>query len=111
MTEKVFITELKSFKAKAPKVGGIGYVEYCLWVDSKGRLYVEILENEERGTFTDLVYPVAKYAEFSNSPYAIKISDAFSVKNMKETKSVNNNDAGFLKAILLHLLPEQKESK
>ena len=111
MTEKVFITELKSFKAKAPKVGGIGYVEYCLWVDSKGRLYVEILENEERGTFTDLVYPVAKYAEFRNSENAIKLTDAFSVKNMKETRSINSNDAGFLKGVLRDLLPEQKESK
>lgn len=39
------------YRNKALKVSGKGHIEYCLKVDSDSKLYIEILNNSESGTY------------------------------------------------------------
>ena len=105
------IKKIKSYIAKARKVSGIGEVEYCLWVDDLGRLYVELVNNEESGTYTPLVYRIADYVDSYKNEAALKIKKTYNAETGKIVGSDNSNDAGFLKAALLDLLPYETEDK
>ena len=87
---------------EAPKIGGVGTLEYQLWVDDGGSLYVQIKENLDGGTFPRCRFPVAKYALGRNNndlgPLIGLDSDG------KELAVRNNNGDRFLRAVLRHLL-------
>lgn len=88
----------------APKLGGSGTLTYQLWVDGSGSLYVQFKENSNGGTFSPLLFPVAKYAQQPNSAQSIGKPVGLDLAGKTERTSTNNNDGAFLKAVLLHLL-------
>ena len=89
---------------EALKLGGAGAIKYQLWVDSGGSLYVQVEENAAVGTFSPLLFPVAKYAPERNSAQSIGYPVGLDLAGKAERASANNNDGAFLKAALRHLL-------
>jgi hypothetical protein len=89
---------------EAPKLRGDGMLTYQLWVDDCGSLYVQVEANAAAGKFSALVYPVTKYAAQRNSNQSIGKPVGFDLEGGAERTSENNDDGGFLKAVLRHLL-------
>jgi hypothetical protein len=87
---------------EAPKIGGVGTLEYQLWVDDGGILYVQITKNSDGGTFPRCRFLAAKYAPKRNSN---DLGPLVGVDlNGKEQKVGDNDGDGFLRAVLRHLL-------
>lgn len=87
---------------EAPKIGRGGTLEYQLWVDDVGGLYVQITKNSDGGSFPRCRFLVAKYAQARNS------NDLGQLIGLdmdgKSQEVVDNNGDGFLRAVLRHLL-------
>jgi len=91
--------QIPSFSATA------GNIQYLLWVDGNGELYVQF-NNMNPGTCSsNLLFSVSKYASQRNSTASIGLPDGFDLSNNCSATSKNNNDGGFLKTVLCHLLP------
>ncbi len=101
--------KIENFTAKARKVKGEGVIEYCLWVDGVGNLYVQFEDNETNtrvpGTFTGLLFPVARYANLRNLVEAIHEPTGYDIATERWETANGRNNPGFLKAVLQHLLP------
>lgn len=97
----------------APKLRGEGRLAYQLWQDQYHGLYVQILRNNEQpnteqlGTFSCLLFPVADCWQQKDTPISFPYRVCLETKLVK--KSINNNDGGFLRAVLLTFLPEMVE--
>lgn len=89
-------------KCVAPKIGGSGKLEYQLWMDGNGQLYVQITKNSDGGSFPRCYFLVAKYAlGRKNNDLGKLIGIDLEEKEIE----VKDNDAdGFLRAVLRHLL-------
>ncbi|RME60279.1 hypothetical protein D6779_02500 [Candidatus Parcubacteria bacterium] len=95
------------WQGKAQKLRGNGELEYRLLVDEGGQLYVQITGNSEGGTFSgDMAFSVAEFINFvgSNRDPEEK-PKGIVIENGDEKESENENDKGFLKAIVNQLLP------
>lgn len=90
---------------EAPKLGGVGKLKYQLWVDSCGNIFVQIVENPEKGTFSKWRFPVAKYASACNGTKSLGPLVGFDEEGKEQNQEgINSNDDAFLKAVLRHLL-------
>ena len=90
----------------APKISGLGHIEYCLWIDKNGNLYIQIIENEASGTFSKLLFSVSQCQEKRKCTKSLGSLEAFDIESC-QFKTVNdNNNGAFLKAILNNLLPD-----
>lgn len=87
---------------EAPKIGGIGTLEYQLWVDDAGSFYVQITKNSDGGSFSRCCFPVAKYAPERNSNDLGQLGGLD--LDWKEQKVEGGNNDGFLRAVLRHLV-------
>jgi hypothetical protein len=90
----------------ASKLSETGSVEYCLWVDSVGSLYFQIIGNEASGTFSNYLFSVSKYQSERASTKALGNLDAYNIELKKHEIVKDNNNGAFLKAVLRNLLPE-----
>jgi hypothetical protein len=87
----------------APKLGGIGALEYQLWVDDGGSLYVGMIKNSDEGTFPSDLFSVARYAALRHGTDLGQLVGVDS--NGKEREATRNiNTDAFLRAVLRHLL-------
>lgn len=87
---------------EAPKIGGVGTLEYKLWVDDDGWLYVQIIKNSDGGSFPQYCFPVAKYApgrNRNNLGQLVGLDLDWNEQNVED-----NNGDGFVRAVLRHLL-------
>ncbi len=100
-----FMKKIESFTGKAKKLIGPGHIEYCLWVDEGGGLYVQMLHNDASGTFSNLAFPVSRYANNRNLSESLSNLEAFELDSKKSTTVLDNNNGAFLKAVLRDLLP------
>lgn len=89
----------------APKLANTGSIKYQLWVDDLGSLYVQLTDNNNSGTFSELLFSVSKYASKRNTSESISQPTGYDLADKSLKTSSNNNDGAFLKAVLLHLLP------
>ena len=100
--------KIENFVAQAKKISGEGTIQYCLWVDECGNLYVQFEINNTNtttpGTFKDLLYSVSQYASFQNSNNAIPNPTGYDINTKTYRISENTNDPGFLKAVLHDLI-------
>ena len=97
--------KIDGFVGIAPKIKS-GEVEYCLWSDSGGALYIQITKNitktDHPGTHSSLLFRISDYL----SPATISTNmDGFNPKTFAKETSKNKDDAGFVKAILKHFFP------
>lgn len=95
------------YVGSAKKLKGDGLLKYCLWIDDKGSLYVQLIENEKAGTYSDIIFSVSKYLPIRNSNQEINVSEGYDTKAQKIVSRPNNNNGAFLKAVLKTLLPEE----
>lgn len=98
--------KIESCVVSAPKLSNNGSIKYCMWVDDTGSLYVQMVENEESGTFSNLLFSVSKYQSKRRSDKAIGTLEAYDIKNNTIVVVNDNNNGAFLKAVLIHLLPK-----
>lgn len=90
----------------AQKIRGNGLIKYHLWIDKTGELYVQILENEESGTFSKFLFSVSKYAGNHKNDKAIDNLEGYDIEENTFTTVKDNNNSGFLKAALRNILPD-----
>jgi hypothetical protein len=97
--------KIEGFIALAPKIKS-GEIEYCLWTDHDGALYVQIIKNvtetKTPGTHSNLLFRVSDYLNAETTPSILR---GFNPETLTEETSRDNNDAGFVKAVLKHLFP------
>ena len=97
--------KIEGFSATAPKIKS-GKLEYCLWTDHDGALHVQIIQNitetEHPGTHSNLLFRVSDYLNPATTPLEMV---GFNPETFSKATSNNNDDAGFVKAILRHLCP------
>lgn len=99
--------QIQSAIAEAPKLEGGGKLQYRLWVDGEGYLYVQIEDNAAAGTFSGLLFSVSNYASVRKNTESIGQPLGYDLVEGKERISANTNDGAFLKAVLRHLLPSE----
>ena len=97
--------KIEGFVATAPKIKS-GMIEYCLWTDANGALYVQILRNIVKttnpGTHSNLLFRVFDYLNVETSPSEMH---GYNPETYVKECSKDNNDFRFLKAAIKHLLP------
>jgi len=98
--------QIQSAIAEAPKLEGSGKLKYLIWVDGEGNLYVQIEDNAAAGTFSEMLFPVSKYASVRKNTESIGQPVGYDLAKSEQRVSANTNDGAFLKAVLCHLLPE-----
>ena len=89
-------------KNEAQKIGGVGTLEYQLWVDDSGSLYVQITKNSDGGSFPQWRFPVAKYAP-GRKGNDLGLLVGLDLAGKEQGVGDNNGD-GFLRAVLRHLV-------
>lgn len=101
--------KIENHIGSAQKLSCTGNINYCLWVDETGDLYVQMTENDgESGTFSKNLFSVSKYHHIRTSDDDIRDLESFNYEK-QITETVNNkNNKGFLKAVLMHLLPNNE---
>lgn len=97
--------KIEGFVGIAPKIKS-GEVEYCLWSDPDGALYIQIIRNiiktDHPGTHSILLFRISDYLNpAATSPEMV----GFNPETFAKETSKNKDDAGFVKAILKHLFP------
>lgn len=97
--------KIENFVILAPKLNSAGSIKYCLWVDETGNLYVQMIENEGSGTFSNHLFSVSKYQSKRRNAKALGSLEAFNIENNTVENVNDNNNGAFLKAVLRHLLP------
>jgi len=96
--------KIVSYIGVAPKLSGIGSIEYCLWIDEQGRLYVQFVKNEASGTFSNFAFSVSKYESLRDSEKPLNQLEGHDVESGVCKMTDDNNNGAFLKAALRHLL-------
>ncbi|GEM_PF-3288166 len=89
----------------AQKLRKAGNIKYCLWVDTSGNLYVQMIENEASGTFSKYLFSVSKYESQRTSTKVLGSMQAYNIDTGATENVDGNNNGAFLKAVLIHLLP------
>ena len=100
--------KIEGCEFSAPKLSKTGSIKYCLWVNFEGSLYVQMIENEASGTFSEYLFSVAKYQSERTSTKALGSIEAYNIESGKSEIVDDNNNGGFLKAVLVHLLPSEE---
>ncbi|ELM3717329.1 hypothetical protein RYR53_000317 [Aeromonas hydrophila] len=101
--------KIENFQGKAPKIKDGGHIQYHLWIDDSGALYVQMFENDidtpTPGTFDALLFPVSQYMNSRCSEGKMSVSQGYNISTCAFQNINNNNTSAFLKAVLRHLLP------
>jgi len=92
------------FLGIAPKLNRRGFISYRVSLDDAGNQYVQFVRNDKKGTFSDIIYSVKKYAPLRHSSSSIGFPQGYSLACTGLVESKNTNDGGFLKAVLRHHL-------
>ena len=95
--------KIDNFLGHAKKLRGEDYIDYFLWVDGCGSLYVQICHNDKTGTFSKLLFAVSQYAAAykTNASIGHPVGYNLVAKNWEASK---NDNSAFLKAVLRDLL-------
>lgn len=96
--------KLENFEGVATKLQRGGTIRYAAWVDDNGALYVQMLDNEQAGTFSNHAIPVASYASVRHSESKVGEMVAYSFESKQFEVIADNNNGAFIKAILRDLL-------
>lgn len=96
---------IENYIGHAKKIQGVGDVDYYLWIDNNGDLFVQSCGNEMSGTYSNLLFSVSQHAAKRNSDAAIRHPTGYNLTDSNFKNSDNNNDDAFLKAVLRDLLP------
>lgn len=102
--------QLENHTGLAPKIRGDGNLEYALWVDENGALFIQILNNimeaSKPGSHTKLLIRVSDYLDerYGTGNYASILG--INPETLANEKETDRNNSGFIKAVLRHLFPK-----
>lgn len=88
----------------AQKVSGDGEIEYDLWVNRKGELFIQVVGNDYSGDFSDCAFSVVDYEELRDSIAKLGTLEGRTIEDDTKIILKNTNNGGFLKAALRDLL-------
>jgi hypothetical protein len=91
---------------KARKLAGEGWLHYEVLVDQNGKRYVQIVGNDEDGSFSRLLFSVDSYGPLRTQPATLKELQGLDPHTGKMEPVSDNNVGGFLKAVLKNLLDD-----
>lgn len=76
-----------------------------LWINKNGQLFVQITENSNTGTFSNLLFPVSDnmLSSITDQAASKKLS-GYNLETGEFQLSQDNNVSGFLRAAFAHLL-------
>ncbi len=102
--------KIETFTAVAPKLkSGKLELEYCLWTNTDGALYVQIVRNltntASPGTHSNLLFRVSDYLNGRNTENASQEMRGINPETFSEETPRDNNNTEFVKAVLRHLFP------
>jgi hypothetical protein len=86
----------------AQKIGGVGTLEYQLWVDADAGFYAQITKNSDGGSFPKCRFSVVRYASGRNSNSLGRLV-GLDLNGNEQVVGDKDGD-GFLRAVLRHLL-------
>lgn len=96
--------KIEGYIGAAPKVSGHGQIHYVLWVDAQGHLFIQLIANDESGTFSNLAFSVSEYQSQRHVAGGGNRIEGVNVNTGDVGVAEDNNNAAFLKAALRHLL-------
>lgn len=105
------LTKIDDATGKAPKLDGRGSIDYCLWNDENEELYVQFVDNDKSGTYSDLVFSVSEYGKQRDKVVKLGKLNGYDTKTGKLVTTEDNNNGAFLKAVLRQLLAEDDADK
>lgn len=104
--------KIENFIAVAPKLKS-GNIEYCLWTDEGGALYIQMLRNltktKKPGTCSKLLFRVADYLNDCNTVNTSTVMRGFNCITFSEEIAEDKDNAKFIEAVLKHLFPKGTE--
>ncbi|TSA38004.1 MAG: hypothetical protein D4R63_11950 [Methylococcaceae bacterium] len=102
---------IESYTGLVPKLKGSGTLEYALWINDSGKLFIQILKNiikdsDKPGTHTKFFIRVSDYIDDRYSSKKYTSIKGINQKSKQNEEVTNNNNNSFIKAILRHLFPK-----
>ena len=83
-------------------------VDFKLWVDGNGKLYVQLVKGSQSGKCSPLRFSASEYAGLRGGDTTIKMPSGFD-ENGQYKETTNTNDGRLLTAVLRHLLPKDED--
>ena len=93
------------FTSVTSKISLNGDLQYSLWVDKNGSLYIQLEKNEDSGTFSNLLFSVSEYGSKRKIQHALGDLRGYDIESQSFVVRKDNNNSAFLKAALRDLLP------
>ena len=100
--------EKLDFTGRVSKISGSREIEYFLWVDAKDRAYVQFHDNGHSGTFSSLLFSVAKYASKRNLRKKLPRLLGYDLESNRWRRTKNSNNGAFLKAVLRDVVAKEE---
>lgn len=99
--------KIEEFTGLAPLTGG-GKLNYYLWVDGEGALYVQMLETVVKGgNNSHNLFRISDFMKslYSESAFRLPLKCRSPENAHGPSESNNEVDPGYLKAVIKHLIP------
>ena len=107
--EEHAMKRIENYIFSAPKLRK-GSLEYALWIDENGALFIQILRNlietTEPGKHTKLLLRVSDYFDERHNDGDYPSILGINPETFQNEKETNRNNSGFINAILRHLFPK-----
>ncbi len=105
--------KIENYSGSARKLNGVGTVEYALWVDEAGVLFIQILKiivpgTDTPGEHTKLLIRASDYLDKRFDSTVDKPISGLNLKTGEYKTEKNNNNKTFINAILQQMFPEEK---
>jgi len=100
---------IENYIFSAPKLRE-GSLEYALWIDENGALFIQILRNiietTKPGTHTKLLLRVSDYLDERHTKGNYSSILGINPETFEKEIETDSNNGRFIKAILRHLFPK-----
>lgn len=96
--------KIESYVGTAQKVSGTGEIKYTLWVNNQGDLFIQLIDNDESGTYSQNAFSVSQYQSSRSSDRKLGKLEGYNINTDAKSSVDDNNNGAFLKAALIHLL-------
>ena len=98
--------QIEGYHGHTRNVSETEWIDYSLWVDTHGKLYIRLDHNTGTGSYSNALYPVSDYADRRHGDEEIKDLRGYKQDGNKLFGRPYPCDPGFFKAALRHLLPD-----
>ena len=98
--------QIEGYNGHTRNLSETEWIDYSLWVDTHGKLYIRLDHYTGTGSHSKAHYPVSDYADRRHGDDEIKHLRGYNQDGIKLISRPDSNDPGFFKAALRDLLPD-----